>query len=365
MTRKNWLIYLIMAISTCTAAKAASEPNECAWMADVFDLVTSTVPVEWQGHLEGNSPEPAFCASVILGTNDWGSIIEQMQNTPDWKTLSKAQHELCRHSQFYQHRGSSSGVYADYQVFYLYAVTAEDARKLARVFLKAKSAQTRQRRSGQRHQIRLSKARLAEAQEDLPLKQAEFAAVKQQYEKIKTNVRYASLSDTEIAENAKETILRMNTLMDEVDIDRVATEARIRAIQHQLKRVDGNTHLQTPLELQLIQQTIELTGFEAQKLSALKTLEQRNGFITLFQRYADLGDQTRDLQDRVDRTPDWLAEQESRFQGPENVLAPPLAGNRVTIHQLQCPNRYILICIKIRCKTDLPTQFILVNQMAD
>lgn len=337
MTSNNWCISLIIAVSICTGTKAATEPNECAWMTGVFDVVTSTIPIEWQGQWDGDGDPPAYCASVVLRTNNWGSVVEQMQNTADWETLSKAQHELCKHSQFYQHRGSSSGIHSDYQIFYLYAVTAEDAHKLARAFLKTKSAQARQNRSSQRHEIQLSKARLAKAEADLPLKQAEFAAVKQQYEKIKTNVRYASLADTEIAQNAKDTILRMNTLMDEVEIDRVATEARIHAIQHQLKRVNGNAHLQTPLELQLIQQTIELTGFEAQKLSALKTLEQQNGFITLFQRFADLGDQTRDLQARIDRIPDWLAEQESRFKGPENVLAPPLAGNRITIHPVNMP----------------------------
>ena len=173
---------------------------------------------------------------------------------------------------------------------------------------------------------------LAKAEADLPLKQAAFSAVEQQYEKIKSNVRYVSLSNNKIAQTANETILRMNTLMDEVDIDLVAAEARIHAIQQQLKRIDGKKLLQTPLELQLIQQTIELTGLEARKLSVLRTLEQQNGFITLFQRYADLASQIQGLQGTIDAYPPWLKEQESALVGPDRFNAPPLAENRVTIH---------------------------------
>jgi len=336
MTCKNCIICLIVVINACTGVKAASEPNECAWMAGTFSVVSSTVPVEWSGRW-ASSPPPAFCASVIMNTNDWSSVAEQIPKTQEWNTLSKAQHEFCKQTHFYQHHGSCSGIYEEYQRFHLYAVTEEDAQKLAAAFLKIKAAQAMRSRSEHKQEIQSRKAELAKAEADLPLKQAEFTAVKQQYEKVKSNVRYVSLSNDKIAQTAEATILRMNSLMDEVDIDRVAAEARIHAIQQQLKRIDGNELLQTPLELQLIQQTIELTGLEARKLSALKTLEQQNGFITLFQSYADLAARIHRLEGIVDEYPAWLTEEESLLAGPHRFLAPPLAGNRVTIHPVDVP----------------------------
>lgn len=337
------IVFLLIA---CCAVYglAAEEPNECAWMNGAFNVVDSNTGVEW-GPVDDEGPVPKFCVSVILGCekDDDDFVVKEMRQTEAWNSLSESQIEFSKHHSFCQWQGLCRGLYQGYQIRYLYGVSRADAAKLAQIFLKVKATQAVKKRVYRKQTLQEAEKELAHAEKQLPLKQAELTAMQQQYEKIRMNARYISLSDDEAIEAAKQSILRMNTMLDEIEIEKVGVEARIHAIQQQLKKYAEYSLAWGQFEGQLIEQTIDLTALEARNQSALKVRDQQNDFLSSWQKLLDLKHDVSQYQDTIERSPVWIDDWRKVLTGSHRIYCPPLAGNQVVIHP---------VFLKLRVKKD-------------
>jgi len=225
--------------------------------------------------------------SLPFITNNHESIL-QILNTPSGKTLSEQQRKFLTVSDavfLMDHRRSSSNM------VFLYAVSAEDAKRMARAYLEVPIEINKERKREYERKIEEETTQISKIEKELPEKKKQVEEAESKYRQAK-KTRYFPLDDDEANDRAKEAMLQMDKMLDVLEIELAGILEKLEAIKEYRrpgKPVIGiSADMIHKLDQMLIEQTIELKSAEARKQTALKIRSRHKAFLDLFKQWEDL-----------------------------------------------------------------------------
>jgi len=227
----------------------------------------------------------------------------------------------------------------------LYAVSQEDAKKMAQAYLEIHENETNARRQEYEQYVKDRKQEIIEIKKVLPEKQKQADEMEPKYMEIK-KTRYFSLSDDEAYEKGKETMLEMDKMLDVLEIELAGIREKMsiineyrktpqdtQAIERRRKLPDG---MLLKLEQMFVEQTIELKSVEARKQAATKIRNRDKTFVELFIRWKNLKDEVFKLKANLESAEKQAKDIEEILTNPEpDMLPPEIYQNKVTIYPMQ------------------------------
>ena len=180
----------------------------------------------------------------------------------------------------------------------------------------------------------------------MPIKKETLQSVEKEYSRLKQSERYSYLTDTEASTSAKDTILRMKVIMDELDIQLAELRARLKAIDrykavalHDSQNVqtaraeESAKNMLSKLEQMEIELMINLSGLEAKREAIHQTISLEKRFRELYILKDDVASRVKSLEDNRRRQQRYQDDCQRDLDGPKDSLRlPEVFQNKVTIH---------------------------------
>ncbi|MBP8303941.1 MAG: hypothetical protein KBE04_07430 [Phycisphaerae bacterium] len=222
---------------------------------------------------------------------------------------------------------------------WLYAVSAEDAKTMARAILDTLKAIADRNLASVKRGLAEARQRLEQNQAVLPKKEEELKTVEKQYEQAK-DAAYPHLNDEEASQAAKDTLLQMDREMRTLDIDLAGVQGKLRVIDQVLDkptRGDGKI-VNERIEALKTEQMIELSSIEAKRQAIEQVRGEQRRFRGLCLERQDLPRTIGALKEALAR--DKGAIERATFDlehpSPQNDLLPlPVYQNKVLIYPIQ------------------------------
>lgn len=258
----------------------------------------------------------------------------QMLNTATGRSLSKLQQQFLGVSDSFAVWGAQN--MRNHEKVMLYAVSADDARKMVRAFLEVGISEAEAKVHDVQTKLQGFENDAAKYRKEIPNKEAELATVRLECARAKIETHNPA-SDADAAEESKGIILEMNTVLDSLAMEIAGIEAKLAAVE----RVKSQNKVSSPeglarLEDIISEQTIELAGALAKQKAAIGIREREEKFHSLYRRQSSLTKHIAGLKNALSRA-------ESRRREMENVLAERdpytlwtrVYQNEVTIHPVK------------------------------
>lgn len=326
----------------------ANDPNSTL-VAPGLKFVQNAESVKWPTKIKPGhkNAAPSHVAEFYID-NMSSSVLKDLQKMPSWKTLSEAQRQFCQSQRFYREIGTDGTSLEKYRRYQLFAVSAEDAKKLVQVSIERNMLSVQHDIDRVKKGIVEYEQKIRQIEEELPIKRENLESVAEAYSKLKQSDRYSFLTDTEASTSAKDTILRMKIIMDELDIQLAELRARLRAIdrykavalddsQNSAGRtrqgIESARSMLAKLEQMEIELMINLSGLEAKREAIHGTISIERRFRELSIKKDDLARQVRSLEKNRSNHQRNRDNEQRELDRPENWLRPPeVFQNKVTIH---------------------------------
>jgi chromosome segregation ATPase len=225
----------------------------------------------------------------------------------------------------------------NHNTVYLYAVSQEDAKKMAQAYLEIPTKYANENIQRFEKHLKETKERIIEIKKALPEKQKQFDQIEPKYMKI-LNTRYFSISTNEAHEKAKETMLEMDKMLDILEIELAGIKEKIQSIEkfRSIKSLDGHDFSEdtlNKLEQMLVEQLIELKSVEAREQAAIKIRERDKAFIDLLFQWKKISSEVNSLKANLKSSEKRVQEIEERLTNPTwDFLPPEIYQNKVTIY---------------------------------
>jgi len=339
---------------------AQTEPNDAPLK---LKFQTSTRPQDWivRGEKdEGGKTllyqnpgptKPTHVAEVVLSRTHWrfyieSDILERIEKSPIAKKLSRQQRDFL---------GTGFAIRIDYEShripkhysIWFYAMSEDDAKKTAEVFIEVLAEKATARRQEYVKERKKLEQKIADIEKDLPEKEAQAKAAESKYKEVK-NTRYASFADTEALEKAKETMLQMAKMLDVVDIELAGIREKLKVIEEYRKPkglTDTLRYRELPNEIMVqldrmfVEQMIELRGAEARKQATIRVRDREKALCDFFNQLFTLDAEAHRLKDGLSGSERRLRGVEERLANPRpNMLPPKVFQNKVTIYPVRVEN---------------------------
>lgn len=268
----------------------------------------------------------------ILNKND--EILQILQNTAG-QNLSQQQQKFLNASDSIAWLGIQD--IKNHNTVYLYAVSQEDAKKMAQAYLEIPTKHANENIQRNEKYLKDAEERIIEIKKALPEKQKQADQIEPKYMEIK-NTRYFSLSNNEAHEKAKETMLEMEKKLDVLEIELAGIKEKIQSIEkfRSIKSLDGHDFSEdtlNKLEQMLVEQLIELKSAEAREQAAIKIRNRDKDFIDLLFQWKNLSSEVLSLKGDLEDSENRVREMEESLPNPEWYLLPPeIYQNKVTIY---------------------------------
>lgn len=260
--------------------------------------------------------------------------IKSILSTSAGKALSQEQVDLLPTGDCIRRLGKFGDTVPNHYHFHLYAVSQEDAKKMAEAFIEVWTNRANvkiQPLLSQRQEIQ---ERIAEFKKNLPEKESEAKAIKVKYQELKKATHDFS-SDSDAAKEAKETILQMNKMLDTLEIElagireKMKTIERFRRGQEPVRNQSNQVNYR--LDEMFVEQMVELRGIEARKEAAIAIRKREGEFLDLFSRWTKHENEM-----LIGRLGSWeinLSKVEDILANPKPGMLPPkVFQNKVTIY---------------------------------
>jgi len=218
-----------------------------------------------------------------------------------------------------------------------YAVSEEDAKKTVQAYLEGPTNKVNERVQEYKKYIKEKKQEIIEIKKILPEKQKQADQMEPKYKEIK-NKRYFSLSDDELYEKAKETMLQMDKTLDVLEIELAGIQEKLKSIEkyRSMKSLGGHDFSKETLDKldqMLVEQMIELNSVEAREKAAIKIRDRDKAFVDLFIQWKNLSGDVFKLKANLESAEKQVKELEERLTNPEPYMLPPeIYQNKVTIY---------------------------------
>jgi hypothetical protein len=328
---KTYPTVLILGISVLLICPIHAQTDASKNPAEDLWFKSAQPTLRWPVRIvrDQDIPVPTHVASFYYAHGGRSPKISDLPKTRIWATLSENQRQFCRMPKLWTGVGTNGTALENYSMIRIFAVSEDDARKMARAYVELLNTQFEEsRRDIAAQKAALGKS-ISQKAQDLARDETRHEVVCTQVDKAKQSARYLSLKDSEASEAAKATILRMNTLMDEITIDASEIKAKLTAIEKLKTRESTLSPLRT-MEEEL---TIELAGIEARRETVDRTFAVATQFRQLYlERIA--------LEQQIARNKHTLSTERIKFEKliaefdtrHQIVNRPEVYQNKVTIH---------------------------------
>ena len=219
----------------------------------------------------------------------------------------------------------------------LYAVSEEDAKKTAQVYLEVPTNEANSKVQEYEKYLEEWKQEIIEIKKILPERQKQADQIEPKYMEIKNN-RYFSLSHDEAYEKAKETMLQMDKTLDVLKIELAGIQEKLNLIEKYRSTPRVGNHIFSKeildkLDQMLVEQMIELKSVEAREQAAIKIRDRDKAFVDLHIQWKNVSSEVYNLKTNLEDTERSVKRREERLANPDWGLLPPeIYQNKVTIY---------------------------------
>ena len=296
-TRQSVTVFSLVAVFACSSATGA-EPND------------ANTPLTFENS-STVLPGPSF-RQIRAMESPWKGTVTYAAGVPYNRSLHfpshgsgearsfiayALQHDLTKEQRHFfetthgeleaSHSGGRSG--RDYYVlpdfytppadpnapqFLLYAVSLDDAKKMAELYLRYARNRFKDRVVPVQNEIKTLSERLADEQQKLPGAGQAYEAAKKAFEDLQKQVPYRD--DKQALDAAAE----LDKMLNMAQVDIAGIRARIEVIQSYQKK-GPSTAVATQLELMFIEEAVALQGAEARRRMATTLRKQADSYIDL------------------------------------------------------------------------------------
>jgi uncharacterized protein YcgL (UPF0745 family) len=227
-------------------------------------------------------------------------------------------------------------------VFYLYAVSQDDAKKTAEALIEALTSRANAR-------MKELTNRQQELQEKIPKVKKKFeeklTGLQTTWDKLreKFNGGPHSLKDynepvlrLEAVNEAKETIKEMYKKLDALKVEIEGIKAKLLAIEEYKAKKNVGTNILAKLEQILCEQTIELAGASARKKTTLEILMREEEFYNLNKKCEKAAHEANKFKGELSSYEHRLRDTKEKLSNPTPDMLPPnVYQNKVTIYPVR------------------------------
>lgn len=260
----------------------------------------------------------------------------EISNNPIGRTMSKRQKEFIAEA-----NGRIRNLHRIEEGFEFrwYAVSQEDAKKMTQAFIDVWNTKVDTKLQPLLKRRKELEEKIAEIKKELPEKQKQAKKLESKYKEIK-NARYSSLSDVVAYERAKETMLKMDNMLDTFEIElagireKMKTIRRFRSGQEPVRNQTNQVNYR--LDEMFVEQMVELRGVEARKKAALRIRNREKEFLDLFSQWSNFDNEVNRLQHDLEISENNLRDTEKMLANPTPDMLPPrVYQNKVTIYRVK------------------------------
>jgi hypothetical protein len=339
---KKFQLVMVLVLACLCAPILSAEPNEAETKLK-FEI-NKEKPQLWlnnSGRRAVGPIKPTHVAVFYIRPSnlpEGHEDILQILNTSAGKTLSENQRHFLT--------ASDSVICLSFQdirnhdQIRLYAVSEEEAKKTARAYLECAINRANAKVQEYEKYLNETKEKIIQIKKSLPEKQKQSKAAESKFKETK-NARYFSLEDGEAYENAKETMLQMDKMLDVLEIELEGIQEKLTSIEkfRSTKRLGGRRLSEETLDKldhMLVEQMIELKGAEARKEATLRIRGREKGFLDLFNQWDSLNSEVNRLKRNLDNSEKNMRNIEKTLANPRKEMLPPkVYQDRITIYPVR------------------------------
>jgi hypothetical protein len=214
----------------------------------------------------------------------------------------------------------------------LYAVTQEDARKMAQAYFQYAIKDFQGRVAGSTREIRANLAKIEETEKKLAEVEKLIETTPKLLEELRKTVPYRTESE------AQEAVGELDRIINTAQVEAAGLKARVQAIQTHLQEAEArkmDLDLVERLDAMFIEESILLQGAEARKQMATQLREQANRFMDLHAALGDAVAERKTLPVFLHRLREDLARAQANLQAAEQNE--PRIPEKVTIYPIAWP----------------------------
>lgn len=321
-TRKSpWLIVLIL---ICTAS--ISLAAETKQPTEGLQFKTGAHSVKW---LNGRGLiRPTHAARLLVSRSRHS--IDGILQTSAVASISKRQHDFIKTTvRTYNKIDSGNTDVRGYYEFTLYAVSEDDAKKMAVAFMELLTNETKEMVQDWIDRNRKLAKQIADEKIGLANNEKELAAAQASLDNLRAAVHYLS------PDEAREAASEFNRILSTFNVEYAGIKAKLNLIEDYISkyRETGHADMFGKLEQMKVEQLIELASVNARKEMAQAMRKQANDFYTSHQHVGELKKKESELSKS-------LKSNERNFKDYESSLAtyppesrlPKVYENKVTIY---------------------------------
>lgn len=320
---------LILCVLTCLNTLAFSlEPNDLDYTLS-FEYAPAPNDLE-SGCMVEMTVNNSGCFISFSNPAEWNLFGNYLNRSKVLGSVSsrvvtgRLRHTILRFSDFQIHYLTLSEKSSEYQTFECRVPDEKKAKAIAQLYFNCAMQQydkdvifITSKIESCTHQIAGLERIISEIEQELP-------KAKQEFEALKSQIRYQSV------EEAQQAIQELNRILTGAEVNIAGIRAAINTIQDfQAQRLKTNPDVARTLESSLVEQTIALKAAQAREITARNARTQAVRYI--------------DLTDYVSNKPNQLAESKRNLesnrgdleiftQSLEQLIKPEVIGNKVTIY---------------------------------
>jgi len=344
MPPKATILLILFLTTAAFCASAPTEPNETTELS--FQMSNETTPWTIEALVDGKfvrydnpgSIRPRYAAQVILPRgrpeHSGASLLELVMTSPLAQKLSAVQQEFLAQG-FGTRVDKSADNVPNYYSIYLYAVSAEDAKIMARAAMDGLTTLARKNLATALRSWEKWKQDFERRRRELVEKQERLKKIEPQYDEQKTRL-HPGLGDDNAEQLARELIFQMNKEGNTLDIELAGIRAKLQIIDEYRSKPYVDRDVLERLEAMKIDQLIELSSLEARRKAIEKILSAEQEFCRLYGEKKELREtipthvaKIRDGEERLNGEPEILRQQREAHATPriynDTVILYPIA----------------------------------------
>ena len=263
----------------------------------------------------------------------------EISNNPIGRTMSKQQQEFIAEA-----NGRIRNLKRKEEGFEFrwYAVSQEDAQKMAQAFINVWNTKVEKKLQPFLNRRKDLEEKITEIKKMLPVKQKNFEAAELKYKEIKNARYFSSLHDGEVYTKAKDTMFQMDKTLDTLEIELAGIKEKLKTIEQYRRRKsadDGKSFSRETLDKLdqiFVEQMIELSSAKVRQNAALEIREREKEFLTLFSQWSNLESEVTGLKQDLEISENNLRNIETNLTNPVPEMLPPkVFQNQVTIYPVE------------------------------
>ncbi|HNY80404.1 MAG: hypothetical protein RBS72_21410 [Sedimentisphaerales bacterium] len=320
MTPKAAILLILSLATTAFSTSAPTEPNETTELS--FQMSNETTRWTIEAVVDDTSVyyddpgsiRPRYAAQLILPRHSWFNstwVLELAMNSPLAQKLSPAQKEFLAQG-FGTRVDKSAANIPNYYSIYLYAVSEEDAKNMARAAMDGLTTLAKKNLATALRGWEKWKQDFEHSRRELVEKQEQLKKVEPQYDNLKMRL-HPGLGDDDAEQLARELIFQMNKEGNTLDIELAGIRAKLQIIDDYRSRSDLDKNVSDRLEAMRIDQLIELSSLEARRKAIERILAAEQEFCRLY-------GEKKELRETIPRHVENIRDGEESLKGEPEIL---------------------------------------------